>query len=419
MQFELKEIREQVIKSFGLLFVFSSLLLIGCIFYLSGWGGVVVVTLFLAVTAATGYLMSIRVVSALSDKIAARENALRTMMEEEMRESYRITTENARMLPVLIKQLQEVVKETEAAAMGIIERFQNIAIRAEGQAEKALTEVGGSGSSNSGQRKNIEDTLSMTWKALEGMAERMVAASEPSMKAVQEMDDVSESARAISEILEEVEFIADQTNLLALNAAIEAAHAGEHGRGFSVVADEVRKLSGRSSVASDNIKKLIKNIENRINTASISIRVLANNNVEEAEKAKANVQVMAFDITKAHDSLKDAVLSLVESSKQIGEDIGGIVMSLQFQDITRQRIEHVIEPLQKLYGELEGFRNETLKASGNLQKDGFKGLAELEGKYTMESERAALRAVSSEFNSKPKTQNLKLNGELGDNVTLF
>ncbi len=424
MQFEFGELKEQLFKSFGALFGLSSIVLLTCIFYISGLPGVLIVTLFLIVTAVTGYIISMKLVSVLSNKISDRENILRGTIEEEMRGPYRIITENSKLIPVLTRQLQEVVKETETAAMGIIERFQNIATRAQGQAEVALTEVGGAGHkvSSNGLGKGIEEILKATGAAMEGMAERMVTASKSSLKAAREMDDVAESAKAISEILEEVEFIADQTNLLALNAAIEAAHAGEHGRGFSVVAEEVRKLSGRSSVASENIKKLVKNIHNRIDLASMSIKNLAEIDIKEAGKAKDDAQVMVSDTRKAHDSLKNAVLALVESSRRIGDDIGGIVMSLQFQDITRQRIEHVIEPLQKLHGEMEGFRNETRMISGNLEKGGFGGLAELEKRYTMESEREVLSQLvvrSYELSSKPETQNLKLNNELGGNVTLF
>lgn len=424
MQFELKEIEQRLLRPWRLSFSLLTFVLPAYLFYFSGFMSALIAAAILAAAAFTGYTMTRQAISELRKKVEEREKYVRAMIEEEMKGSYRISTENSKLIPVLTKQLQEVVKETEAAALGIIERFQDIAARAQGQAEMALIEVSGAGHkvSSNASGKGIEEILKATGVAMEGMAERMVTASKSSLKAANEMDDVAESAKAISEILEEVEFIADQTNLLALNAAIEAAHAGEHGRGFSVVAEEVRKLSGRSSVASENIKKLVKNIHNRIDLASRSIKNLAEVDIKEAGKAKDDAQVMVSDTMKAHDSLKNAVLALVESSRRIGDDIGGIVMSLQFQDITRQRIEHVIEPLQKLHGEMEGFRNETLKISGNLEKGGFGGLTELENKYTMESEREVLSQLgvrSSGLNSKPKTQYLKLNSELGENVTLF
>lgn len=78
-------------------------------------------------------------------------------------------------------------------------------------------------------------------------------------RVVNSMADISTGSQEIAEIITLIESVAFQTNILALNAAIEAAHAGEHGRGFSVVAREVGMLAHQSGNSALNIKRLIDN----------------------------------------------------------------------------------------------------------------------------------------------------------------
>src|SRR5690606_29999066 len=85
-----------------------------------------------------------------------------------------------------------------------------------------------------------------------------------------EINRLNKNSEEIEKIVDSISTIAEQTNLLALNAAIEAARAGEAGKGFSVVAEEVRKLAEVSSRSSEQIAKLILDIQENIqNTVSL------------------------------------------------------------------------------------------------------------------------------------------------------
>ncbi len=79
-------------------------------------------------------------------------------------------------------------------------------------------------------------------------------------------------------------------------------------------------------------------------------------------------------VSEALGSIDDTVRTAGErmnalraDTETIAREIGNIVVSMQFQDITRQRIEHVIEPLERLKEELDGMAQKTRSMASKMQ----------------------------------------------------
>jgi len=89
---------------------------------------------------------------------------------------------------------------------------------------------------------------------------------------LQAMQAISQASHKISDIVSTVNEVAFQTNLLALNAAVEAARAGEHGKGFAVVAEEVRALAQKSAQSAREIKTLIEDSLNKVDTGDRMVK---------------------------------------------------------------------------------------------------------------------------------------------------
>ncbi len=122
------------------------------------------------------------------------------------------------------------------------------------------------------------------------------------------MSSLREKSRRIDGYTEAITEISARTNLLALNAAIEAARAGEHGRGFAVVAGEVRQLALRTKEASDEITRMVREINEQAEQASGGMRSLA----EVVTQATGNVE-------KVHGFLSNIERSSTNSEEEIGQ----------------------------------------------------------------------------------------------------
>ncbi len=393
------------------------LIVFGVVGFLSGTPGSGLLGGALAYLLGAGVAMLL-VGKAFGDRIESLEKELAQSQaglsgEKELLNS--ISRGCIKLIPVLKGQLKAVMDQTEAAAIDIGGRFQGIALKAGRQAEMASSTMGGG--DGGGADESIEGLLGRTSDNLAGMAGVVDNATQSSFKAVSEMDDVSVKVQAIKEILEDIDFIASQTNLLALNASVEAARAGDAGRGFSVVAEEVSKLSDRSNLASDRIRSMIRDIEVQVDDASGRLRKRAEKDVDSSKESKAGVEQLLESIMGAHARIKGSVDELAVGSLDIAEDISSIVTILQFQDSTRQRIEHVIEPLT----ELEADMQRVAQSSDDVSREELAvsvaedigGLASI---YTMESERQMLQGGAGEG-----TESEEAGGEqvAADNVVLF
>ncbi len=295
------------------------------------------------------------------------------------------------LVPVLVNQLREVTEQTEQAALELGEKFMNMVERARGQSTKASDAF--NGFAGTADEASLVVVAQNTFKNVLGSMDEVNAITAETM---QNMKMMTADTEEIKRIVTDIEYVAHQTNLLALNAAIEAVRAGEFGKGFGVVADEVRKLSERSNSAVDRIRTVITKMSDDMKTISTKNEAGAAASSTHADEAGHAVEQALAKINEAMTGTQKKLDELTAETAGLAKDISAIMVSMQFQDITRQRIEHVIEPLIRFKSDAEDIISRLEAMSVKIHDHTSDSIASwLSNMYTMESERLVMQATLS------------------------
>ncbi len=120
---------------------------------------------------------------------------------------------------------------------------------------------------------------------------------------------LGERSQEIGRVLTIIDEIAEQTKILALNAAIEAARAGDAGKGFAVVAEEIRKLADSVTESTQEIGRVVREIQ-----ASTSALIMS---TERAAKKVDEGKTLAQATADALDRIVSQVEETTDAAKQI------------------------------------------------------------------------------------------------------
>ncbi|MCP1571695.1 chemotaxis protein [Herbaspirillum rubrisubalbicans] len=209
---------------------------------------------------------------AIAQAIADGDLASRVKLRQGDQGSVLTAMESMRLrLSHLVQEVYKSCHAIDTGASEIADGNLNLSRRTEEQASN-LEQTAASMEQLTGSVKQNAQTVGEAVKRAGDASQEASQGGDAVAGVVDLMGDIASSSARIKEIIVVIDGIAFQTNILALNAAVEAARAGEQGRGFAVVASEVRTLAQRSAQAAREIKTLIEDSVDKVDSGYAKVQ---------------------------------------------------------------------------------------------------------------------------------------------------
>jgi len=252
------------------------------------------------------------------EQVAASAAALHQTVESSTSSVHEMGA-NIRQVAHSTDSVQQMAEETAASIAQMDRAIQEVGVHVRGASE--LTER---------VSQSAEEGSRAVGATIEGIA-RIRELTRDSKAA---LEGLAERIGEIGNIATVIGGISDETNLLSLNAAIIAAQAGEHGKAFAVVADQVKTLARRTTTSTQEIERLIADVQAR----SAKTMGAMGTGIEAVEDGVTRSRVAGQALEAIRVSARDASGRVAEIARAADEQARN---SKYVADAARRTSEHV------------------------------------------------------------------------------
>jgi len=244
---------------------------------------------------------------------------------------------------------------------------------AAGSIEAAVKDVENAARRSLDTTKKLSEMLAQNKTSVDALIRGISDALQANQQNVLKIKELEVASRRIDKTVDSIVNVGIQTNLLAVSGGIEAARAGEFGKGFAVVASDIRNLAQESAKNADQIKDLVRNIQDQVDEVVDDVVQVGSIVAEEVKQARKTTEDLlqieedmqavlqgaeiirrnAEEIAAAVDQSKKAVEQISSAAQQASSAAQQASSAAQQQASGMQEIARAIEEIAALADELQ------------------------------------------------------------------
>lgn len=248
------------------------------------------------------------------------------------------------------QHVDDVAAQTETAVVEITNSFIGITRKTRSQMDFALSLLQQTQSPDQQMTDSKADlSLPQYIRASEAMlgslASHLQHFSEASLELVSRQERIREQARHIDDQLDQMASMAKQLGVLALNTS--TVGEGSAKRDFVGMADKVRALSQTANDLTRDVRQSLEKIKDEISEAYAAIKNVAQEARATGEQVSGEVGQLSTGMLDKNRQVAEILDRINAVGKEIERDINQVIVSMQFQDITRQKLQRLKDPVVK------------------------------------------------------------------------
>jgi len=266
-------------------------------------------------------------------------------------------------LDALANEVRRTSDLVETSTLEISSRFRDLAASAQEQTQRVEDIISVANSVTiDGESVPLDHVVATMQEILVEMVNNIVNLSKQAMTMVYVLDDVVRDVGEVEKSIADIDEINRQTNFLALNATIEASRAGEAGRTFAVVANEVRHLSKATGDLAGRMRDKVGAVVVGVRRGHEILRDIANTDLSPQMLAKDRIDMTMMSLVSQSHHFQSVLQDAARVSTEISAHINQVITRMQFQDLAKQRLDHVIDGMTVISAGLDELGGRTRSA---------------------------------------------------------
>ncbi len=257
-----------------------------------------------------------------------------------------MTRESKLQLEEVDQHVSDVMDHAESAVVEIGKRFVEVTRKTRKQVELAVgllsrtgTEEGSAGDK---ALDSLPDYIHASDALLKNLGGQLVALSDQLATLSARQEAVREESKRVDGALDQLAALASEIRVLALDSG---RRGNADNRAFVEMTDRVRALSLTADESSRAIRKTLEDIKSQARTTDDAIRAIAGQARDAGRKSNEEVAELTGATLRKTQEVHTALGEIGALGARIQDDINQIVIALQFQDITQQKLQRLKQPM--------------------------------------------------------------------------